>query len=71
MFTCCSRKNKRIAEISKANSEGADTEADEKWLLTGLDDFLNSFKSARVKLRRKICKRVINLEVPAKGEHGL
>ena len=56
-----------MENLVKKIAEGLDTEEEEKQTLAGVDDSLNSFKEARVRLRRMISNSIIKIEVLANG----
>ena len=56
-----------MENLVKKIAEGLDTEEEEKQTLAGVDDSLNSFKEARVRLRRIISNSIIKIEVLANG----
>ena len=56
-----------MENLVKKIAEGLDTEEEEKQTLAGVDDSLNSFKEARVSLRRMISNSIIKIEVLANG----
>ena len=56
-----------MENLVKKIAEGLDTEEEEKQTLAGVDDSLNSFKEARVRLRKIISNSIIKIEVLANG----
>ena len=54
-------KAKELENLVKKIAEGLDTEEEEKQTLAGVDDSLNSFKEARVRLRRIISNSIIKI----------
>ena len=50
-----------MENLVKKIAEGLDTEEEDKRTLAGVDDSLNSFKEARVRLRRIISNSIIKI----------
>lgn len=52
-----------MENLVKKIAEGLDTEEEDKRTLAGVDDSLNSFKEARVRLRKIISNSIIKTTV--------